>query len=318
MTGERVVCLGEALVDLVPGDDDGRTWRALPGGAPYNAAIAAARLGAPTTFLGVLSEDRFGNLLRRHLDGSGVVHDHCPTVTDPTALAVVDGEDFAFHVSGTNVTSQQVNDIHLPADLSVLHVSGSVALVVEPAASRLEALVAAAQHRALIVADANPRPHVIGRDRYLRRFGHWLGTADIVKVSLDDVAWMSPGADAVATARHWVSAHEEGEAQVPGVVIVTRGSDGAVVVRADGTVEVDAPEVDVVDTVGAGDVFSGAVLAALAAHGIASRDALDALPLAWWQTAATYAVEAASLSCTRRGADPPRRGELRARGDASR
>ncbi len=72
MTSPRVVCCGEALVDLLPADDLGRAWRAAAGGSPLNAAVAAARLGAPTTFLGVLSEDRFGTLLRAHLDESHV------------------------------------------------------------------------------------------------------------------------------------------------------------------------------------------------------------------------------------------------------
>lgn len=310
MSTPRVVCLGEALIDLIAVDDDGRNWRAAPGGAPYNAAIAAARLGAPAAFLGVLSSDLFGDLLRRHLAGSGVDHRHCPTTEEPTTLALVHSDDFSFHVAGTTALSAAANELHLPPDIGVLHVSGSVSLVLEPAASRLGALLAAAQHRALVHVDANPRPRVIDRERFLRRFDHWLDIADIVKSSADDIAWMYPDADPIITARHWVLDHQDGDRHVPGVVIVTRGADGATVLRADDVIDVPARSVRVVDTVGAGDTFAGAVLAALSAHRIDSRDALDRLDGSWWRTAATFACEAASLTCTRAGADPPRRSDL--------
>ena len=312
MTTPRVVCLGEALVDLLETDGAEHLWRAVPGGAPMNAAIAAARLGAPTTFLGVLSDDQFGELLRSHLAASLVDHAHCPITSEPTTLALVaagkDG-DFTFHAAGTTATSKLANDLHLPADVGILHVSGSVAMVIEPVASRLEGLLAASQHRALIHVDANPRPQIIGRERYLRRFNHWLRLADVLKVSADDIEWMSPGADAVETAKHWVAPTEDDD-HVPGVIVLTRGGEGATVIRDDLVLEVDAPKVEVVDTVGAGDSFAGAVLAALSAHHVASRDALDRLDGQWWRTAVTYAVTAASISCTRPGADPPRRVEL--------
>ncbi len=313
MTTPRVVCLGEALVDLIATDAGGRTWRATPGGAPYNAAVAAGRLGAPTTFLGVLSDDQFGEMLRSHLAASLVDHAHCPTTSEPTTIALVghgrDG-DFTFHVAGTTTTSTRANDLHLPSDVGILHVSGSVAMVIEPVASRLEGLVVAAQHRALIHVDANPRPRVIARDRYLRRFNHWLGIADVLKVSEDDIEWMSPGADAVETGKHWVTPNEDDDGHRPGVIMLTRGAKGATVIREGQVIDVAAPAVEVVDTVGAGDAFAGAVLAALAAHHIASRNALDRLDGHWWRTAATYASKAASIACTRPGADPPRRGEL--------
>lgn len=311
--------MGEALVDLIATDGGGRTWRAVPGGAPYNTAVAAGRLGAPTTFLGVLSQDRFGEMLRHHLGASNVDHSHCPATPEPTTLALVgreggdgSGASFTFHVAGTTTTSSRVNDLHLPPDLGLLHVSGSVAMVIEPVASRLEGLLAAAQHRALIHVDANPRPQIIGRDRYLRRFNHWLGLADVLKVSADDVEWMSPGADALETAKLWVTRSGDDDEHRPGAIVLTRGSRGASVVRDGQVIDVAAPTVEVVDTVGAGDTFAGAVLAALAAHHVASREALDRLDGHWWRTAATYAAEAAAISCTRAGADPPRRSDLSA------
>lgn len=314
------MCCGEALVDLISADARGRSWHAVPGGSPYNAAVAAGRLGAPTSFLGVLSDDRFGELLRAHLDESHVSWRTCPITTEPTTLAVVtQGPDdvepvFAFHIAGTTSVSSHVIDLHLPADTGVLHVSGSLALVLEPAASRLEALLAAARRRTLVHLDPNPRPTLAGgRDRYLARLQRWLGLADVVKVSVADLEWLHPGANPLDLAQRWLApgGGEDGGDEGPSAVVITRGARGAAVVCGAGVVEVlPARAVDVMDTVGAGDTFAGAMLAAFAAHGVTDRQALARLDEHWWRTALTFAVEAAGIACSRRGADPPWRREL--------
>lgn len=318
MTSPRVVCCGEALVDLISTDADGRTWTAAPGGSPYNAAVAAGRLGAPASFLGVLSDDRFGQLLRDHLDESQVSWRTCPITTEPTTLAVVtQGPDdvepaFAFHVAGTTTVSSRIIDVHLPADTGVLHVSGSMALVLEPSASRLEALLAAGRHRTLVHLDPNPRPSIAGgRERYLARLERWLGMADVVKVSIADLAWLHPGANPLEVAQRWLGGDGDAGDDVPAAVVITKGAEGAAVVCSAGVIDVvPARAVEVVDTVGAGDAFVGAMLAAFSAHSVTDRSALARLDEHWWRTALTYAVEAAGIACSRRGADPPWRRDL--------
>lgn len=317
MPSPRVVCCGEALVDLIDADGRGRTWHAAPGGSPYNAAVAAGRLGATTSFLGVLSDDRFGQVLREHLDASQVSWRTCPITTEPTTLAVVtQGPDdvepaFAFHVAGTTAVSGRTIDLHLPADTGVLHVSGSMALVLEPAATRIEALVAAARHRTLVHLDPNPRPTLAGgRERYQARLDRWLGLADVVKVSVADLDWLEPGANPLDLAQRWLEPEGE-DHDAPSAVVITRGAKGAAVVCSAGVIEVvPGRAVDVVDTVGAGDTFVGAMLAAFAAHGVTDRRTLAGLDEHWWHTALTFAVEAAGIACSRVGADPPWRREL--------
>ncbi len=322
MSAPRVVCCGEALIDLLGTDPGGRTWRAVPGGSPFNAAIAAGRLGAPTSFLGVLSEDRFGRMLAEQLHQSHVESHHCPMTREPTTLALVDhgfGDDdpeYSFHVAGTTTTSARVNDLHLPNDTGVLHVSGSVALVVEPAASRIESLLAAAQHRAVVHLDPNPRPSLIDRARFLRRLDRWLTLADVIKVSEADLAWIEPRQDPLELAAEWL--HGAGDHQPddvvpderPTAVVVTRGARGAAAVTTSGVVEVPGKAVQVIDTVGAGDTFSGAMLAALSSHRITTKAQLVKLDMNWWRTALTYAVAAAGITCSRVGADPPWRHQL--------
>lgn len=295
-------------------------WRAVPGGSPYNAAVAAGRLGAPTSFLGVLSDDRFGRMLADRLHESHVDSKHCPITHEPTTLALVDagtvdGEPtYAFHVGGTTTVSSRVNDLHLPTDVGVLHVSGSVSLVLEPAASRIESLLVAAQNRAVIHLDPNPRPTLVDRPRFLRRFERWLGLADVVKVSEADLAWIAPGRDPLEIATEWIGgaldADDVDAPERPVAVVLTRGGRGAVAITMSDRIEVEASPVEVADTVGAGDTFAGAMLAALSAHRVTTRDQLRALDPTWWRTALTYAVEAAAITCGRVGAEPPWRDEL--------
>jgi fructokinase len=318
VTRPRVVCCGEALVELTSTDPGGRTWTAAPGGSPYNAAVAAGRLGAPASFLGVLSDDRFGQLLRDHLDESHVSWRTCPITTEPTALAVVThGPDdvepaSALHVAGTTTVSSRIIDLHLPADTGVLHVSGSMALVLEPSASRLEALIAAARHRTLVHLDPDPRPSLAGgRERYLARLDRWLGMVDVVKVSVADLEWLHPGANPLELAQRWLQDDDGRGDEAPSAVVITKGAQGAAVVCSAGVVDVvPGRPVEVVDTVGAGDAFVGAMLAAFSAHSVTDRSALARLDEHWWRTALTYAVEAAGIACSRRGADPPWRRDL--------
>ena len=96
-----------------------------------------------------------------------------------------------------------------------------------------------------------------------------------------------------------------------GAVIVTRGSAGLSVVTGDGEVQVGAPVVQMVDTVGAGDTIVAAVLASLIESGAgAGRAELDSVDLADWKIIARRAVEAAAITCSRAGADAPARSDL--------
>ena len=303
--GAGVVVAGEALVDLVVAADGALS--AIPGGGPFNAARAMARLGTTTSFLGALSTDRFGRLLRACLVGDGVRLDHAVAVTQPTTLALAEVDavgtaSYRFYLAGT---SAALLDAAATAPVAAdppaaLHV-GSLGLVLEPVADALAALAVGLPSDVLVLVDANCRPAAIDDPAtYRSRLHRVLGRADVVKVSTEDLAYLLPevaAPDAAARLRH----------RDDQVVLVTDGPSPAQVVHAGGSFMVPVPAIRVVDTVGAGDTFGGAFLAWWLRTGLAPADLRDADRL---RLATEYAVRAAALTCTRAGAQPPTISEL--------
>jgi len=305
-----VVC-GEALIDLMPatlGDEPGFVPRG--GGSPYNVSIGLARLGVPTAFLGRMSRDRFGRLLRTRLETNGVDLRYASEGPEPTTVAVVHlapGEEpeFVFYGTGTADALLSADDLPaaLPASVEALHF-GSISLLREPGATTYESLMEREQGRRVLCLDPNVRPGLIpDRAAYLRRLEHWVSLVDLVKVSRADLAWLYPDVAPVAVARRWL-------ALGPGFVAVTQGKEGAVGVSTTEVVSVPGIPVRVSDTVGAGDAFTSGLLAQLSEHGRLERDALRQLPAAAIEDALAFADRVAASACTRRGAEPPTRAAL--------
>jgi fructokinase len=303
MGAERVIVVaGEALMDLVPAaaGGDGGTLRAHAGGGPFNVARAAARLGAPVSYLGRLSTDRFGVQLRAALAADGVGLATAVATDAPTTLAVAeigpDGSaDYRFYVDGTSAPGLSEADVArvLPQAMDTLCV-GTLGLVFEPSATVLEHAVARAGDGVLVAVDPNVRPAAITDPAAFRaRLDRIMARADLVKASADDLAWLRPGLDPVAAMQ-----------TIPvRLRIITLGGDGALIVPTTGDpIPIAAPHVDVVDTIGAGDAFLGALLTNLTHTDLAD------LPRAIKAT--TFACHIAALTCTRAGADPPHRSEL--------
>ena len=141
---------------------------------------------------------------------------------------------------------------------------------------------------------------------YLDRFEGWLRLVDLMKVSEEDLAWLYPrrSQDDVVAAWH--------AAGIP-LVIVTHGEHGAAASTPLGSVGVEAPRVAVVDTVGAGDAFMSGALAHLHERRLLSRDGLRSLDVAGLTELLEAACLVAADTCTRAGAEPPRRRDLEMR-----
>jgi len=311
-----VVC-GEALIDLVPSADGGQ--RGTAGGGPFNTARALARLGIPTQFLGRLSHDAFGKQLRDQLAADGADLSLTSFGPEPTTLAIADVDRdghaaYRFVIDGTsapNLTQQMLPPSFNPR-IEALHV-GTLGLVLEPIGTTIAALVDREHTQRLVMVDPNIRPSALsllshsplaaeGRGgEYRTRLDQVIAQSTIVKASDADVAWLFPELDLHAAAHALL-------ASGPRLVVVTLGADGAFGVTGEADARVPAPAVDVVDTIGAGDAFGAALLAWLHDHDRLTRNlrlTRDEL-----RAALEFACLVASLTCTRAGADPPRRAEL--------
>jgi fructokinase len=300
-----IVVAGESLIDLIVGAD-GRV-EAIPGGGPYNVARTLGRLGSPVSFLGRLSADRFGAILRAGLVAEGVDLELATTTDDPTLLAVAEldaggAATYRFYVDGTAAAGLSAGDLpgSLPATTTALHV-GTLGLVFEPMAATIEGLVAAVAGDVLVVADPNCRPTAIRHPaEYRDRLDRILARVDVAKVSVDDLAWLDPGSDAVTAARRLMDGG-------PAAVLVTDGARAVRLVTPRGVVALEVPAVRVVDTVGAGDAFGAAFLAAWISAGRHRDDVGNEAALA---SATRFAIGVGTLTTTRAGAEPPTMAEL--------
>ena len=301
-----IVVGGEALVDLV---DDHGLLSPVPGGGPFNTAIALGRLGIPVAYLGTLSLDDYGSLLARRLDEAGVDMSLVRWSEAPTPLAVVhrrdDGENtYAFYLAGTSLTDLPPEAVPaLQEHVFAIHV-GTLGLAVDPPAAAYEALLDREARRRTIVLDPNVRPTVFGDQvSYRARFERLAGLADVVKLSDDDAAWIYPDLGLS-------DVFERTLGLGPRLVAITMGALGAVAASRDGEARVPALPVRVVDTVGAGDIFGAALLAALVERDALQPGARRPLDDSLLEEALEYAVTAAAITCTRRGAVPPSRAEI--------
>ncbi len=300
-----VVC-GEALIDIVPAADG--TRKPMPGGGPFNTARALARLGAPTAFLGRLSTDPFGVMLAQELKADGADLSLVSYGPESTTLAVaeLDGQglaEFDFFVKGTsapNLTPEMLPPT-LPADVSALHI-GTLGLVLEPMATTLVELALREGDDRLVMLDPNIRSNLVTDARdYRDRLDGLVAHSTIVKASETDLEWLFPELDTEAGAERLLDLGAR-------LVLVTLGAAGALAASPSGHVRVAAPEVEVVDTIGAGDAFGAAVLAWLHDHDALRSDlTLDNEQV---RSMLSFACLVAAITCTRVGADPPWRAEL--------
>jgi fructokinase len=301
-----IVIGGEALVDLV--DDDG-SRRPVAGGGPFNTAIAFGRLDVPVGFLGAISRDAYGQMLAQQLIDAGVDTSLVRWSDAPTPRAVVhrhrDGKhEFTFDVRATSLVDLSPQQLPvLPHEAWGVHV-GTLALALDPPAAAYEALVDREAGNRQIILDPNVRPPIFGDvSGYRRRFERLAQLADLVKLSDDDAAWIYPGRSVEDVLQLILGFG-------PRVVAVTKGANGAVAGSGNGSVDVAGIQVSVVDTVGAGDSFGAAFIAALVDNSAFGSHATRAADEQVLGRALSYAVAASAITCTRTGAVPPSRAEI--------
>ena len=305
-----VVC-GEALFDVFATGDTptGMAMDARVGGSPFNVAVGLARLAQPVAFLSQVSNGFLGERLMKALAAEGVDTTTVERSDAPTTLSLIglDAQGVpSYSFYGDGCADRLLTEdalAALPAGVKAINF-GSYATVVGRTAQTQRALVEQQQGRALIAYDPNIRLNVEpALDVWRTQIDWMLPRTQLLKVSDEDLRLVWPGlapADFAARAL----------AQGVKLVAVTRGSEGASAWTAVASVEVPPVPVKVIDTVGAGDTFQGALLTWLAERDALSASALSALSKDALGDALGFAARAAAITCSRRGADMPRRTEL--------
>lgn len=303
-TTEHVLVVGEALIDVVHRADGSIDEH--PGGSLANVALTLGRLGRDARLATWIADDAHGDVIQAWLGDSQVALAPGSTGADSTSIAAarLDAHgaatydfDLEWRVPAGTTADARTLAVH----------TGSIAAVLEPGASDVRALVAAARATATITYDPNARPALMGDPTDARpRIEALVALADVVKVSDEDLAWLVPDTDPVAVAHDWL-------ALGPALIIVTFGGEGAIAVTPAGEQRVTAPRVTVIDTVGAGDSFMGALLDGLWDTGLLGADHREALRTIDGNTLdglLKRCVAVAAVTVSRAGANPPWLAEL--------
>jgi fructokinase len=305
-----IVACGEALVDFVPvASSAGPTaYLPRPGGSPFNVASTVGRLGVAAGFLGAVSSDFFGTQLIDALRHSGVDTRYVSRLERSSALAFVNlasvEPQYTFYDCGSAYRAWTAGQT-LGTDVTALHF-GSISLIAQPAADEFHALLEREAGRRIVSLDPNIRPSVVGANEaaYRARLRSMLARADLVKVSMADLAWLEPQREPAGVAQAWLAAGTS-------LVVVTAGAGGSTAyARGGDVVSAAAPPIAVVDTVGAGDSFMGALLAGLELCGVSTPTALAGIDAGTIGAVLRFASAVSAITCSRAGADPPWRDQV--------
>lgn len=221
------------------------------GGSAFNVAKG---LGYPTRLATWLGQDTYGDQIAASAKDHGVQLVAGSRRAERTSMAKAqlshNGDatyEFTVESDLPEVNLRGVDHLHF----------GSYAALMQPSAAKIRAVLRAVGPGVTVSYDPNIRPPLIPPVEQTRRMvEEYVSLANVVKASHEDVGWLYPGRPAEEVARSWAD-------NGPELVIITRGGDGATVLYGGNQWSVPAPEVTVVDTVGAGDAFMAGLLAEL-------------------------------------------------------
>lgn len=302
---------GENLMDMIQTghQNENGLFEAVPGGSPYNLAMAVGRQGVSVGYLTPISQDSNGDQLAKKLVDSNVAL--CGSRSPaPTSLAMVSINDgvpsYAFYREGTAERQVDLDELcrNLTQHASIFHI-GSLGLTGGEDALVWEAFAKKAKEQGVKISlDPNIRASLINDPSdYRARIARMMAMADILKLSDEDLEWLYEGMGQEQALEAMLS-HTQAE-----VIVLTKGGEGSSIWHDGSWYDMPShPLKQLVDTVGAGDTFMASMLAWLAQNEQLST--LGSMNLSQKKEMQTFASQAAALNCERQGCNPPWSNEI--------
>jgi fructokinase len=307
-----VLVIGEALVDVVHGLNG--EIKNIPGGSPANTAVALARLGTKTYMKARTSSDKFGIEIRNYLTNQNVNLDYSLVVDSPSSVidALIQKDGSARYEANLNGaadygwTFTELNQ-EIDPDTQIIQL-GSLTSYIEPGATNVEKWFTNLRqsNKYLLTFDPNIRHPLDGQnEKDVRSRAKKLASlSHVVKASDEDLNWIFSNNNPKDSALKII---ESGAS----LVVVTLGKQGAFAVnKKHEFVEVLAIEIDVIDSIGAGDTFAAALITQLLENSWINENALEKLNGTDLTGMLTNCSLAAAITCSRQGANPPHRHEV--------
>lgn len=305
MKSTPVCCFGEVLIDFLQDKAQPGLFHRFAGGAPANVAVAVARLGGQSKFIGMLGKDIFGDFLLQELQNYGV---DCSairqTMDAKTALAFValneqGDRSFSFYRPPAADLLYKVE--HCPTQLwqqkGILHLCSNSLTEPEIAQTSFALVRLAQQHGWLISVDANLRHNLWSGGKASRELvTQLLEMADVVKLSEDELDYLADGQEPENWLQHILDFR-------PSWLVVTAGADEVQSYSTIDSFSVAVSSVPVLDTTAAGDAFVGAWLYQIALQleqGLNFAELVQQKELK--QQMIKKAIKAGSLTCQKYGA----------------
>ena len=306
-SGPHILAIGEALIDVVITYEQPDFPVEIPGGSPANVALTLGRLNRPVALATWIGLDERGRLIDFHMNDSDV---HVTAASrgashTSTALARLDESGAASYTF--DLEWAPTPPIKVPPTAQILE-AGSISAIIEPGASAVLDALARGREHALVCFDPNARPSIMGEpEAALASLERFIALADVVKVSDEDIEWLTGGAPIDEVVDRWLG-------MGPSLVVVTRGKHGSDVATVSGLRFTKTPaDVPVVDTVGAGDSFMGGIIDAMWGMGLRggeARETLRTLPEEQVRAIIDRASAVSDVTVSRKGANPPWAHEL--------
>lgn len=305
MSAPEVLCLGEALIDVVATGD--RTNEHV-GGSLLNVAAGVANLEHPASICAWWGKDERGDRLAAWAGDASVTVVPGTDSAEKTAVAYarLDDEGKATYEFDLTWAVPDIPDLDRYGHLH----TGSIAATLEPGGTQVVAVASSVRDRATVSYDPNIRPALMeSPEAVLGRVEQLIALSDVVKASDDDIAWLYPDEPLEDVLRRWV-------ASGPVLAVATRGPVGATAVLRGDDEAHTVPQTATAtgDTVGAGDSFMAGLISGLLDAGLlgsaAARAKLREATYAEVEPALERALGTSGVTVMHNGAYAPTRAEL--------